>query len=72
MPQDKFLIVKREDISKYLTIRQQIELDKILATINSSRTLAGKKQNFYAVINTDELYFPIIQNIMEKNGHWEE
>jgi hypothetical protein len=55
--QNKFIVIKREDASNFLTRVQRDILLRILKTITSSRLKKGKKiDNEYLVINTDEPY----------------
>jgi hypothetical protein len=53
---DTHIVIKREDAEKYLSPRQEKQLAKILDTIDSKRSVIGKKHNNYYVCNTDEPY----------------
>lgn len=73
MPEDRFLVIKREDIEKYLPLKDKLELGGILRQIRDGREKDGKSNyNFYAVINTNEPYFAEVKSIMQKYGHWED
>lgn len=68
---NKFIVIKNEDIEKYLTHKMKIDLWTCLAYINDGRYTHGKKDDStYLVIDTDEPYAPEIVEILKKNGHW--
>ena len=72
IPNDKFIVIKREDIGRYLPHHDRIDLEHILRQIKSGRKKDGKRNDyFYAVINTDEPYIEEIKGIMKRYGHWE-
>lgn len=66
----KFIVIKNEDIEKYLTTLAKEDLDDILFEIYHGRKRDGKKNNTYLVINTDEPYADEIIEILKRNGHW--
>jgi hypothetical protein len=66
----KYLVIKREDMKKYLPIHYQTDFCDIIDYINERRTEDGKKHNLYIVINTDEPYAQEVIDIMKKYGHW--
>ena len=68
---DKFIVIKNEDISTYLTMGEAKSLGFCLDNINDGRVLDGKNpNNKYLVINVDEPYAPEIVEILKRNGHW--
>lgn len=67
---NKFIVIKNDDVEKYLTYQDKIILKYMLRAIEKGRTEDSKKFNYYVVINTDELYADEVIEIMKKNGHW--
>ncbi len=78
MIEEKFLVIKLDDIDKCLTTHQQESLGDLLRHIDENRKRDGKKDNDYLVVNVDEPYAELVFNIMRKYGHcrppysWEE
>ena len=69
----KFVVLKIEDIEKYLSINEQLQLGLMGQKIEYERHLDFKStDNEYIVINTDEPYINEIIEILKKNGHWGE
>ena len=57
MKTNTHIVIKREDILKYLTDNQIKYLDAVLNTIADGRKKDGKKtDNSYYICNTDEAY----------------
>lgn len=57
MKTNTHIVIKREDILKYLTDNQIKYLDAVLNTIADGRKKDGKKtDNSYYICNTDEPY----------------
>lgn len=57
MKTNTHIVIKREDILKYLTDNQIRYLDAVLNTIADGRKKDGKKtDNSYYICNTDEPY----------------
>ena len=68
---DKFIVIKQDDIPKYLNLFQAKRLGFCLDNIANGRSSDGKKtDNKYLVINVDEPYAPEIVEILKCNGHW--
>ncbi len=67
---EKFYVVKKDDVRKYLNYNGQTAFYSCLETIADGRSIDGKKYNKYLVINIDEPYAPEIVEILKKNGHW--
>ena len=69
----KFVVLKIEDISQYLSNTEQLQLGLIGQKIELGRALDFKStNNEYLVINVDEPYAPEIIEILKRNGHWGE
>ncbi|WP_018306316.1 hypothetical protein [Desulfitobacterium hafniense] len=69
--QEKFLVLKVDDIKGYATKSQKRELTGLMNRIEWMRKSAGKSVgNKYLVINTDEPYAPEVVDIMKRHGHW--
>lgn len=72
---DTHIIIKREDIAKYLNKSEQIALENILNKIIRGRTNDNTKPvNKYYIVNKDEPYAEIVHNIIinresEKANH---
>ena len=67
----KFIVLKIPDINEALNGDEIEQLTRLCEAIADHRKKAGKTtENEYAVINTDEPYFPVIKRIMEAYGHW--
>lgn len=59
------VVVKREDILKYLEEPEQIALEEMLNKIILGRTLDHKKPiNNYYVVNKDEPYAEVVRGII--------
>jgi len=66
------IVIKKDDVEKYLSLESENKLNNILKEIECARWLMGKKSdNKYLVINVDEPYAPEIIQILKKNGHWD-
>ena len=67
---NKFTVIKNDDLYKYIKVSDLFVLKRIMEKIQHFRKKAGKKDNIYIVINTDEPYADEVIEIMKKNGHW--
>jgi len=68
---NKYLIIKHEDIYKYTSQEDQIDLSRILKNIREGRSEDSKStSNKYFVINVDESYAEDVVEILRKNNHW--
>ena len=64
------IVIKREDILKYLTNNQIKYFDAILNTIADGRKKDGKKtDNSYYVCNTDEPYANKVLKVILEGEH---
>ncbi|MZK53472.1 hypothetical protein [Clostridium beijerinckii] len=64
MIKQKFIVIKREDADKYLPNHDKIDLRHILRQINEGRAKEGKKDNEYLVVNKDEPYAGLVENLI--------
>lgn len=70
MKTNTHIVIKREDIFKYLTDNQIKYLDAILNTIADGRKKDGKKtDNSYYICNTDELYADKVLKVILEGEH---
>lgn len=67
----KFYIAKKADVENLDQSNKHVFAD-ILNEIHKNRTAAGKKENNYIMINTDEHYVDEVIEILKRNGHWGE
>src|SRR5260221_13517445 len=63
--EDKYFVLKYEDIETILTTEEQAQLFRMARMIRFIRIERGKKDNKYVVINQDEPYFPAVLKLME-------
>lgn len=67
----KYVVLKNEDIEKYVPKFMVNTLEDICKHIEDGRREDGKKpENIYIVINTDEPYAPEVIEILKRHGHW--
>lgn len=67
MKANTHIVIKREDIFKYLTDNQIKYLDAVLNTIADGRKKDGKKtDNSYYICNTDEPYADEVLEVILK------
>jgi hypothetical protein len=66
----KYVVLKVDDINRYLDEKAKIEISAADATIGTLRMYEGKNLNSYLVINTDEPYVNEVIEIMKRHGHW--
>ncbi|SRR5258707_10955039 len=64
--EDKYFVLKYEDIETILTTEEQAQLFRMARMIRFIRIERGKKDNKYVVINQDEPYFPEVLKLMEE------
>lgn len=68
--EDKYIVLKLDDIDDSLSGEQVKNLLDILKTISEFRESQCKKQNKYFVINSDEGYVYEVVDILVRNGHY--
>lgn len=66
------IVIKREDVYKYLTEPELISLEYILNSISIGRARDGRKQdNTYYICNTDEPYADkVLEVILNQGNDW--
>lgn len=67
-----FAVIKSEDVEKYLSDEEQLDLVQSLINIDIGRLRDGKAgavENKYAIINLDETYAERVTAIMRAHGH---
>ena len=70
MKTNTHIVIKREDIFKYLTDNQIKYLDDVLNTIADGRKKDGKKtDNSYYICNTDEPYADKVLRVILEGEH---
>ncbi|KWX71599.1 hypothetical protein AMQ84_27135 [Paenibacillus riograndensis] len=67
----KFFIAKKADVDNLDESNRHL-FRYILNEIFKRRQAAGKKENTYIMINTDEPYADEVIEILKRNGHWGE
>jgi hypothetical protein len=68
----KFLVLKNNDLDRYLDGELENDLYNIIQTIDAGRMVEGKvEDNHYLVINQDEPYAEEVIEIMKRYGHWD-
>ncbi len=72
IPEDKYLVIKRRDIDRYLNDVQERSFWQYVETIQERKLqdIPDHVQPNYIVINTDEPYADEIVDILQSNGHW--
>lgn len=64
---EKFIVIKKEDVDKYLNDENKVALHDCIKTIINSRKLDGKSLNDYLVVNKNESYADLVSMlILEK------
>jgi len=67
--ENKYLVLKHDDIEKYLSKNDKLELDIILLGIAVGRKNDGKQPNHYVVVNEDEPYSEKVWQFIQRQ--WE-
>ena len=67
--ENKYLVLKWDDINKYLDINERDWIDRVVYLLNSRRYHDGKNNNTYVVVNEDEPYAEKVWSLIEE--HWE-
>lgn len=63
----KYIVLKVDDVNRYLDEKALIELSAICTSIDTLRMIEGKKINKYHVVNTDEAYANEVKVIIERH-----
>lgn len=65
LKENTHIVIKREDVFKYLTEVEQVALENILNTISKARHNDGKTDfNSYYICNTDEPYAEVVHGVI--------
>ena len=67
--EDKYLVLKIDDISKLLDDYQKDELWGCIDSIKSARKVQGKRDNRYVVVNEDEPYSWVVWKLIKIKEH---
>lgn len=62
--ENKYLVLKQEDIKKYLPEDEQKKISFLANVISMGREEDGKKENSYVVVNEDEPYTDIVWGLI--------
>lgn len=68
--ESRFLVLKQDDIDRYLDSYLKSHLESITAMIREGREEEGRKDNSYVVVNEDEPYAEQVWKLVQ--DHWEE
>ena len=66
---NKYIVLKCDDVEKYLTIQEQGMLDKMRLTIVAERQTDGKAGHSYVVVNEEMPYAEQVWELIQE--HWE-
>jgi hypothetical protein len=66
--EEKYIVFKIDDVKKYLDTELKRQLVIISETIGICRTVDGKKDNRYVVVNEDEPYAEQVWELIKKNS----
>jgi len=67
----KYIVIKQDDLYRYTSQEDQVDLARIIKTIRDGRGEEKKNTgNKYLVINVDVGYADEIIDILKKNNHW--
>ncbi len=65
--EDKYLVLKREDIERFLGEVDKKSLLEMCDCINANRHFYRKKDNSYIVVNEDEPYAEQVWQLIQKH-----
>ena len=63
---EKYLVLKIDDLDRYLFPFQKKQLSMICAIVENGRRVDDKKQNYYVVVNQDEPYSEQVWKLIEE------
>ena len=67
----KYIVIKQDDLYRYTSQEDQVDLARIIKTIRDGRGEEKKNTgNKYLVINVDVDYADEVVDILKKNNHW--
>lgn len=64
--EDKFIVIKIDDLTKHVSPSRRAMLSIILDDIQEGRKADGKKNNKYLVVNEDEKYAALVKKLILK------
>lgn len=67
--ENKYLVLKWDDVRRFLHPNDGENLDRILTIIADGRQSEGKKENSYVVVNMDEPYAEQVWKLIQ--AQWE-
>lgn len=70
--ENRFLVLKWDDIRKFLYPNDGEKLEEILAIIGEGRKSEGKKDNTYVVVNEDEPYAEKVWKLIQDHQETKE
>jgi len=65
--ENKYLVLKTEDIERYLVGSQRTELDEVCRFIRANRLAEDRKNNAYVVVNEDEPYAEKVWQLIQEH-----
>jgi hypothetical protein len=64
----KYLVVKHDDLTKYLHAENLAYLAALMETVKKRRAEDGKKDNQYVIVNQDEPYSEKVWKLIEAHS----
>lgn len=64
----KYVVVKQDDIDRFLTFGQRSAFNDLLRQTQRERKAVGKSEHTYLVVNTDEPYAAEVAAILHRRG----
>ncbi len=64
--ENKYLVLKWDDIRKYLSLEDESCLNSVVESIDRKRSLDGKKNNSYVVVNEEEPYAEKVWDLIKE------
>ncbi|SHJ64690.1 hypothetical protein SAMN05444401_3562 [Clostridium amylolyticum] len=61
---DKYFVIKREDVNKYLNVKDKDAFCRCIEVISDRRSIDDKKCNQYLVVNKDEPYAALVKKLI--------
>ncbi len=65
------IVIKKDDLTKYLNSQEYNALSEVLCKINQGRSLDKRPTDHrYIILNMDEPFVDEVISVLEKHGHW--
>lgn len=65
------IVIKKDDLTKYLNSQEYNALSEVLCKINQGRSLDKRPTDHrYIIVNMDEPFVDEVISVLEKHGHW--